>query len=114
MAKSCLHCSLARAVDEEWRGQIDGPVLRIGRSDPLWLPLPGARVYRELRRLLRAARALSGDSLKLVVLDLAGKSHVEVVATVGRQGERPRSVSVQLPRFAVERLAAGFAESFRS
>ena len=114
MTRSCLHCSLARAVEAEWGGTLSGPVLRIGRSDPLWLPISGGRVYRQLRGLLRAARRQGADSLKLVVLDLPGKSHVEVVATVGRHGDRTRSLSVLLPRHVTGSLAAGFAEAVRS
>jgi hypothetical protein len=89
-------------------------VVRVGRSDPLWLPIAGTRVYRQLRSLLRAAHGGPDDSLKLVVLDLPGKSHVEVVATVGHRGSRSRSRSVLFPRYAPERLAAGFAETARS
>ena len=114
MARSCLHCSLARAVEVEWDGPLAGPVVRIGRSEPLWLPLSGAKVYREIRRLLLAVRKQTADSLKLSVLDLPGKSHVEVVATFNRRGERTRSLSVALPRYEAARLAAGFAEAARS
>jgi hypothetical protein len=110
-ATSCLHCSLARAVEAEWRGGAVGPVVRIGRSEPLWLPVSGARVYRTLRELLRSVRADAADSLKLAVLDLPGKSHVEVMATIARAGGRARSVSVRLPRYEATRLAGGFAES---
>jgi hypothetical protein len=91
-----------------------GPVVRIGRSEPLWLPIAGSRIYRELRRLLRAARAQAGDSLKLTVLDLPGKAHVEVLATVGRRGERSRTRSALFARCATEHLAAGFAETART
>jgi hypothetical protein len=101
-------------VEVEWSGPLAGPVVRIGRSDPLWLPLTGAQVYRKIRGLLHAARAQSADSLKLSVLDLPGKSHVEVVATFGRRGERTRSLAVALPRYEAARLAAGFAEAARS
>jgi hypothetical protein len=100
-------------VEAEWNGPLAGPVVRIGRSDPLWLPLTGGQVYRKIRKLLREARAQAADSLKLAVLDLPGKSHVEVVATFARRGERTRSLSVMLPRYEAARLAGGFAEAAR-
>jgi hypothetical protein len=110
MTRSCLHCSLSRALEAEWTGQLAGPIVRIGRSDPLWLPIPGRHVYRALRRLLHAARQEAADTLKLTVLDLPGKSHVEVMATVGLEGHS-RSRSIHFPRHDPARLPAGFAET---
>jgi hypothetical protein len=70
------------------------------------------RLYRAVRRLLQAARAAAqGRDVKLAVIDLPGKSHVEVTATVlvGRGGSRVLGCS--FPRHARGTLARGFAET---
>ena len=67
-----------------------------------------------IRRLLREVRGHAADSLKLAVVDLPGKSHVEVLATFTPRGARTRTLSVALPRYEAARLAAGFAEAVRS
>jgi hypothetical protein len=110
--RSCLHCSLARALRAE-AGALGarGLAVTLGRSEAVWLPLPGMRVYRALRRLLRAARdAAEHGPVKLTVIDLVGKTHVEVTACVPRAGG-VRVVRVAFPRHVPGTLAAGFAES---
>ena len=111
MSRTCLHCALARALRaERARFAARDFALVMNRSDPVWLPLSGALVYRGIRRLLREARGQAGGgAVKLAVLDLPGKNHVEVTATVSA----PRGVVVlthAFPRHAPGTLAAGFAE----
>jgi hypothetical protein len=111
VSRTCLHCALARALRaESGRFAAHGLALVFTRSDPVWLPLSGPRVYRSIRRLLREAHARAArGAVKLAVLDLPGKSHVEVTATV----PTPRGVVVlahAFPRHAPGVLAAGFAE----
>jgi len=52
--RSCLHCALARALgdeaDELLRRRV---VVTFSRSEAVWLPIPGSRIYRGIRRLLR-------------------------------------------------------------
>ena len=110
--RSCLHCALARALQEEADGlAAAGLQITLGRSEPVWLPVTGAVVYRQIRRLLRDAQALRTPGiLRLAVLDLAGKSHVEVTAAVA--GTRTvRVLGRAFPRFDLSRLAAGFSEA---
>jgi hypothetical protein len=110
--RSCLHCARARAL----RAEADalggrGLAVSIGRSEAVWLPLPGMRIYRVLRRLLRDARdAAERGPLKLAVIDLPGKTHVEVTACV-RRGRGVRVLGAAFARHAPGTLARGFAES---
>src|SRR5437773_4859815 len=83
MARICLHCVLARALRAE-AGILAarGLEVKLGPSEAVFLPGSGVKTYRRLRSLLREAAAqASGERLKLSVLDLPGKSHVEVTAT---------------------------------
>jgi hypothetical protein len=109
--RSCLHCALARALTTEADAlAARGLAVTFTRSDPVWLPTPGMRIYRGVRRLLQQARAVStGSGLKLAVLDLPGKSHVEVIATVTTAGGT-RVLSRAFPRHVAGSLAGGFAE----
>jgi hypothetical protein len=111
VTRTCLHCALARALRaESARFAARGLALVFTRSDPVWLPVSGARVYRSIRRLLDEAHARAGSgAVKLAVLDLSGKSHVEVTATV----PTPRGVVVLVRAFSRHApgvLAAGFTE----
>lgn len=109
MTRSCLHCALARALKSEALAA-GGLAVTFTRSDPVWLPTSGTRLYRGVRRLLQAARAAStGPSVKLAVVDLPGKSHVEVIATVTTAGGT-RVLGCAFPRHASGTLAGGFAE----
>ena len=111
MDRTCLHCALARALRAE-AGTLTarGVALRFERSEPVWLPVSGARLYRAIRRLLRQAAAQAAPgAAKLAVVDLAGKSQVEVTATVGVAGGA-RVLSVGFPRHVPGTLAPGFAE----
>ena len=113
MQRSCLHCALARAIRAEssaFAGR--GLALNFARSEPVWLPSTGMRLYRGVRRLLQAARtAADGTDVKLAVVDLPGKSHVEVTVTVpvGRSGSRV--LRCAFPRHARGTLGRGFAET---
>lgn len=111
MTRSCLHCALARALRSEADAlAAQGLTVTFTRSDPVWLPTSGARLYRGVRRLLREARAAStGPAVKLAVLDLAGKSHVEVIATV-RTARGTRVLTCAFERHVSGTLAGGFAE----
>jgi hypothetical protein len=91
---------------------VPGSPLRVqlGRSDPVWLPITGGQLYRSLRSLLREARAQAAD-VKLAVVDLVGKSHVEVTAVL-HHGDGSSAVLVRaFPRFDPRTLAHGFAEA---
>src|SRR2546425_10728846 len=82
-AQSCLHCALARAVRRESAAlAARGLSVSLGRAEPVWLPSPGARLYRALRRLLREAGSQAqGPALHLPRIDLTGKSHLEGTPT---------------------------------
>jgi hypothetical protein len=110
-ARACLHCALARAL------RVEGPAfrqrgldVRLNRSDPVFLPATGAALYRGLRRLLAGARAAAErGEVKLTVLDLPGKSHVEVTAVVA-SGATVRVLSHAFPCYDPATLPNGFAE----
>ena len=111
MRRVCLHCALARAVRAELPA-LEARSLRVTASHcpPVWLPIAGARVYRRLRRLLAEAGALTErGAIKLAVLDLVGKSHVEVTAAVA-VGRGTRVLRLAFPRHAAGTLGGGFAE----
>jgi hypothetical protein len=103
--RTCLHCALARAV----RAEADGLAVTLRRSEPVLLPLPGQRIYRALRRLLRAARAAGDGEVRLAVVDLPGTSHVDVMAVV--PSPRVRVLHCELPRHVDGTLSGGFAEA---
>jgi hypothetical protein len=111
MTRTCLHCALARALQSEADAlAAQGLAVTFTRSDPVWLPTSGTRLYRGVRRLLQAARAAStGPGVKLAVVDLPGKSHVEVIATV-TTATGTRVFSCAFARHASGTLAGGFAE----
>jgi len=113
VTRACLHCALARALRAEAAAFADrGLTLGFTRSDPVWLPDSGMRLYRGVRRLLRAARTLADEGpVKLTVVDLPGKSRVEVTATVATRG-RHRVLSCPFPRHVRGTLASGFSEAF--
>jgi hypothetical protein len=110
-SRSCLHCALARALRAEAAAfHARGLDVRLSRSEPVFLPLGGATLYRTLRQLLGAARVAAERSpVKLAVLDLVGKSHVEVTATVLR-GTTSSVFSCAFPCSDPSTLAGGFAE----
>src|SRR5215475_8676965 len=102
---------MARAIRAESSDAASGAAINFARSEPVWLPTPGMRLYRDLRRLLRQARAeADGRAIKLSVLDLLGKSHVEVTATVS-SGRSTRVLACSFPRHAAGMLGQGFAET---
>src|SRR2546430_7852753 len=110
-AQSGLHCALARAIRRESGGlAARGLAVNLGRAEAVWLPSPGARLYRALRRLLREAGSQAeGSSLKLTVIDLTGKSHVEVTATIAVGRGSPLASSA-FPRHPAGSLGAGVAD----
>ena len=110
-SRTCLHCALARALRAEIPAfSAVGLDIRLSRSEPVFLPVSGTTLYRGLRRLLATARTAAERSpVKLAVLDLVGKSHVEVTATVLR-GQTSRVLSCAFPCSDPSTLAAGFAE----
>lgn len=111
MERTCLHCALARALRAEASTlAARGVVLRFERSEPVWLPASGMRLYRGVRRLLRrAAENAAPGAAKLAVIDVSGKSQVEVTATVTVPGGA-RVFGVAFPRHVPGALARGFAE----
>src|SRR5439155_1710946 len=93
----------------ETRGE-RGPEVRRGLSEPVLLPAAGAATYRTVRALLRAAMAdAAGPHIRLAVVDLPGKSHVEVTAAFA-VARRTRVLSCAFPRHDPQALAGGFAE----
>ena len=116
VTRTCLHCALGRALRAESAASGGGElVLTLRSSEPTWLPVSGTALYRELRGLLREARdATRRGVVKLAVLDLPGKSHVEVTAVVRSPGRKARVLSRAFPRQALELLGGGFAEQLAS
>jgi hypothetical protein len=109
MTRICLHCVLTRALKAEVQ-TLAGLEVKLGPSAAVFLPGSGAMVYRRLRSLLREAAAdVRGDRLKLSVLDLPGKSHVEVTATFAT-AIGARVLSRTFPLHDPATLARGFAE----
>lgn len=109
--RSCLHCALARALgdeaDELLRRNV---VITFGRSEPVWLPIPGSRIYRTLRRLLQRAAAVGeGHTVRLNIIDLTGKPHVEVTAAA-IVGAHADVFACAFPRFVAATLPRGFGE----
>ena len=116
VTRTCLHCALGRALRAESAAFPEGElVLTLRCSEPTWLPIEGGRLYRELRGLLREARETARRGLvKLAVLDLPGKSHVEVTAVVRSPGQKARVLSRAFPRQTLDLLGRGFAEQLAS
>jgi hypothetical protein len=112
-ARSCLHCALARALRAEAPAfAARGLEIRLSRSEAVFLPASGAVIYRRLRQLLAAARrAAARGPVKLSVLDLPGKSHVEVTATVAGK-DRWQILACDFPHHDPATLPAGFRETF--
>lgn len=113
MSRTCMHCVLAHALRvESARLASQGIAVVLGRSEALWLPASGACVYRVLHRFLRDVVETAGHQIvKLVVVDLLGKSHVEVMAVVGT-GKRSRVLKCAFPRHALGTLSRGFREGW--
>jgi hypothetical protein len=110
--RTCLHCALMRALRAETPAlERRGVTVVFGRSDAVWLPIPGMRIYRGIRRLLRDATAsVTNRRLRVAVVDLVGKPHVDVMATV-LEPSRARVFRAAFPRVVDGRLAGGFAET---
>lgn len=109
--RTCLHCALVRALRAEMpaleRRRVD---VVVGRSDAVWVPLSGMRVYRGIRRLLRQATGGATDCrVRIGVVDLAGKPHVDVMATVLVAPARVHRVG--FARVVAGTLPGGFAET---
>ena len=111
LSRTCLHCVLARLLRAESAALgARGLTLKLGAFEPLFLPARGAALYRSLRALLvGATRQATGGRLKLAVLDLPGKSHVEVTVSFAA-GRRTRVLSCAFPRHDPDALGSGFAE----
>jgi hypothetical protein len=113
-SRTCLHCALARVLRAEAPAlAARGVTVTMGRSDPVWLPISGTRVYRGVRRVLRAAAAASDHHVvRLAVIDLLGKPEVEVTAAA----LLPDRALVFRAGFVrvVGPLAGGFSEGVRA
>jgi len=110
--RTCLHCALLRALRAETPAlERRGVTVVFGRSDAVWLPISGTRLYRGIRRLLRdATTAVQDRRVRLAVVDLVGKPHVDVMATV-LEPPGARVFRVAFARVVDGRLAGGFAET---
>lgn len=85
-------------------------VALLGRCETLWLAGSGMPVYRSLRRLLEQAEAAAdAGGCKISVIDLPGKSDVEVEASVWR-ARRVRIFRCAFPRYQPGSLERGFVE----
>jgi hypothetical protein len=113
LTRTCLHCVLQRVLraesDDLMRAGLE---LTLSHSQASWVPQPGRRVYRRLRRLLQQSmtEAVSGTPLKIAIVDQVGKSYVEVTA-IFCTAEGWKTISCPLPRYDLSRLWGGFAES---
>ena len=113
MRGACLHCALARVLRRAasfGSASVEFRTLA-ARSDPVWLPTTGYRLCRAVRDLVRrACAAADGGSVKLAVVDLCGKSHVEVTAVVRHRDGTTRVLSCAFGRQDPRALGRGFAE----
>ncbi len=111
LTRTCLHCVLQRVLRRESDAlAAQGLQVRLSHFDSVWLPQPGGQVYRRVRRFVREVQraAEPGSPLKVAVLHgLAGKSHVEVMASF-RSRDGYRTLSCQLPRCLLHTLWLGF------
>lgn len=112
--RACLHCALARALGDEADELVRRRVsVTFGRSEPVWLPITGQRIYRGIRQLLRQAAAVGeGHTVRLGIVDLAGKAHVEVTAAA-LAGDHAQVFTCAFPRFVAASLPPGFVEGLR-
>ena len=110
--RTCLHCALLRALRAESPAlERQGIDVVVGRSDAVWLPVSGTRIYRGIRRLLHeATSSAAGRRVRITVVDLVGKPHVDVMATV-LDPSRARVFRVGFARVVGGRLPSGFAET---
>jgi hypothetical protein len=110
--RTCLHCALVRALRAEMPALARrGVTVVVGRSDAVWLPIPGTQIYRGIRHLLReATTAVADRRLRVAVVDLVGRAHVDVMATV-LEPSRARVFQVAFPRVVGAHLPGGFAET---
>ena len=112
--RTCLHCALARALRAEAPAlSARGVTVTMGRSDPVWVPIAGGRVYRGIRRVLRAAAAVTERHVvRLAVIDLLGKPEVEVTATA-LVPPRAHVFRAGFARVVAGPLPGGFDEGLR-
>ena len=112
MTRSCLHCALMHALEAESAALTAGGFsVTVPRVAPVWLPGSGMLLYRGLRRLLQAVRVEPEPGpVKIAIVDLVGKSHVEVMLTVRRR-RAPLVLHCAFPRYAPGTLDRGFAET---
>jgi hypothetical protein len=112
MTRSCLHCALRRALDHEERTlAAAGLDVVVRGAEATWLPVPGSRLYRRLRVLLRSvvAQAEPGQ-LRLALHGIVpARSQVEVVIAY-RSQRRWRTTSYAFPRFVESTLVHGLVE----
>ncbi|TMB22979.1 MAG: hypothetical protein E6J59_02910 [Deltaproteobacteria bacterium] len=108
MTRTCLHCVLARVLGaESERLRARGLEVRLGAADAVFLPAPGRATYRTVRGLLRTAIGdAEGPRIRLTLVSLPGKSHVEVTAAFA-VGRGTRVLSCAFPRHDPAALAAG-------
>ena len=111
MTRTCLHCVLARvlrAEDDQLRAR--GLEARVGAADAVFLPGASRGAYRAIRGLLRTAIGdTQGPRIRLALVSLPGKSHVEVTAAFA-VARGTRVLSCAFPRHDPRALAGGFAE----
>jgi hypothetical protein len=112
--RTCLHCALARVLRAEAPAlEARGVTVTMGRSDPVWVPISGTRVYRGIRRVLReAATVAERHVVRLAVIDLLGKPEVEVTAAA-LLPDRALVFRAGFARFMGGPLPGGFSEGVR-
>lgn len=113
--RTCVHCVIARALRSEVpKFEAVALTLRLGRLDPVWVPQPACAVYRAVRALLAEARAQAARSpVKLTLVDMAGKSHLELIVSL-RTSSRAQVLTRAFPRHAAGTLERGFEEMLLS
>jgi hypothetical protein len=107
----CVHCVLARVLRAEAPALARaGLSIGVRPGPPVLLPHAPVLVYRELRDLLReAAAGALGPTVRLALVDLAGRHCVEVTASV-RSARGTRIFSRTFARHVDGTLEGGFLE----
>ncbi len=108
MMRTCLHCVLVRVLIAEGDAlHARGLEVRLGPSEGVFLPGSARATYRTVRGLLRTAMAqAAGPHIRLALLTLAGKSHVEVTAAFAAP-RGMRVLSCAFPRYDPAALVGG-------
>jgi hypothetical protein len=82
----------------------------VAAARAVWLPVSGARLYREGRRFLRSSTDAAAEAVRVRVVDIPGSNHVLLVSSTatsrGPVGTRA------LRRYGVESLSSSVLEHY--